>query len=56
MADHAEIIIDWQELGPLDKIPTDHGIPITISGRDIAVFRRGREIYAVDQKCYHAGE
>jgi len=39
----------------LADLPPGKGVPVTVNGRDVAVFRRGEEILAIDNECPHQG-
>ncbi len=39
----------------LDALPDGHGRRVLKAGFDVAVFRIGTELYAIDDSCPHAG-
>ena len=41
--------------GPLDAIPDGAGKLLTVAGKEIAVFRTGDHVFALDNLCPHAG-
>jgi nitrite reductase (NADH) small subunit/3-phenylpropionate/trans-cinnamate dioxygenase ferredoxin subunit len=45
----------FHSIGPIDAIPDGEGKSLQIDGVDVAVFRDGSEIYAMDDHCPHAG-
>ena len=42
------------EVAPLDKLPKDRGVRVTVGDLTIAMFRVGDEVYAIGDRCSHA--
>jgi nitrite reductase/ring-hydroxylating ferredoxin subunit len=42
-------------LGPLASFPDARGVPVSIGGVRIALFRVGERVFAVDDSCPHRG-
>ena len=42
------------EIGPVDTLPRDRGIRVTLGDDRIAMFRIGDEVFAVGDRCSHA--
>ena len=42
-------------LAPLHRIPSGRGLRVCASGHDIALFRVGETIHAIDDSCPHRG-
>jgi naphthalene 1,2-dioxygenase ferredoxin component len=43
----------WVDALSTDDLPTDDVIGIVVSGRDIAIYTVGDEVYATDNLCTH---
>jgi nitrite reductase/ring-hydroxylating ferredoxin subunit len=39
----------------LGEVPADRGLAVTIGGREIALFRVGTKVHAIDNSCLHEG-
>lgn len=37
----------------VDDVPTDRGLPVTVEGRAVALFRIGADVHAVGGRCPH---
>ena len=46
---------DWIPLIALSALPEGRGRRVCTAGLDLAVFRLGDEVYAIDDSCPHAG-
>jgi nitrite reductase (NADH) small subunit len=46
----------YEFLGSVSEIPVDSSKVFRVGNRDVAVFRTGREFYALKNKCPHQGE
>jgi nitrite reductase [NAD(P)H] small subunit len=42
-------------IGPLAELPDGHGWLVELDGQEIALFRRGREVHALENLCPHRG-
>ncbi len=42
------------EIGPLQDLPQERGIRVTVGEERIAMFRIGPEVYAIADRCSHA--
>ncbi|HEY7468964.1 MAG TPA: non-heme iron oxygenase ferredoxin subunit [Acidimicrobiia bacterium] len=42
------------EIGPIDTLPRDRGIRVTVGDERVAMFRIGEEVFAVSDRCSHA--
>jgi 3-phenylpropionate/trans-cinnamate dioxygenase ferredoxin subunit len=42
------------EIGPVETLPRDRGIRVTVGEERIAMFRVGGEVYAIGDRCSHA--
>jgi nitrite reductase (NADH) small subunit len=42
-------------VGRLDEFPDGRGTVVEVEGREIAIFRRGHEVFALDNVCPHRG-
>jgi nitrite reductase (NADH) small subunit len=42
-------------VGRLEDLPEDRGTLVEVDGREIALFRRGDEVFALDNACPHRG-
>jgi nitrite reductase (NADH) small subunit len=42
-------------VGSLETLPDGRGSLVEIAGREIALFRRGEEVFALDNVCPHRG-
>lgn len=42
------------EITPLDQLPRDRGVRVTIGNNRIAMFRIGNDVYAIGDRCSHA--
>ena len=47
--------MQWIKITPTSSIPLREGRPVTIAGRDIAIFHLPTGFMAVDNKCPHGG-
>ncbi len=45
----------WWPAARLEQLPDGLGQLVVAAGREIAIFRRGEQILAVDARCPHAG-
>ena len=43
------------EVAALQEIPSDAGKALRVQGREIALFRAGESLYAIDGVCPHEG-
>ncbi len=39
----------------LEELPDGHGWLVEVEGREIALFRRGERVYALENECPHRG-
>ena len=46
---------DWIRIGRLDEFPEGRGRVVVVSGVRVAVFRVGRELFALRDACPHMG-
>jgi naphthalene 1,2-dioxygenase system ferredoxin subunit len=44
---------NWIDAMAADELPNDDVIGVEVSGRDIAIYRIGSELYATDNICTH---
>lgn len=42
-------------VGSLSDLPDGHGWLVELEGREVALFRRGDRVYALDNLCPHRG-
>lgn len=42
-------------VGPLAQLPDGHGWLVELEGREIALYRRGDRVFALDNVCPHRG-
>jgi nitrite reductase (NADH) small subunit len=42
-------------VGPLAKLPDGHGWLVELGGQEIALFRRGADVHALENVCPHRG-
>ena len=47
---------EWQLACQVSAIPEKKGLKAKIQGRDVALFRDGEQVFALDARCYHAGK
>jgi 3-phenylpropionate/trans-cinnamate dioxygenase ferredoxin subunit len=45
---------EFLDLVAMDDLADGCGLPINVGGRQIALFRRGDEVFAIDEMCTHA--
>ena len=45
----------WVRVTPCDSIPVREGRPVTVGGREIAIFNLGDHFLATDNRCPHNG-
>jgi nitrite reductase (NADH) small subunit len=45
----------WVRVAPCDGIPVREGRPVTLAGREIAIFNLGERFLATDNRCPHKG-
>ena len=45
---------DRIRVAPLEELPDGRGVRVEASGRRIAVFRLGDQVYAIGDRCSHA--
>lgn len=45
----------WVRAARLDELPQTGGLPLTLESREIALFRAPEGVYAVSNRCPHAG-
>lgn len=43
------------DIAPLDQLPEDEGFLFRSGPHQVAIFRQGDEVYAIDNVCPHAG-
>jgi naphthalene 1,2-dioxygenase system ferredoxin subunit len=43
----------WTDAASLSDVPSDAGLGVGVAGRDIALFRVGESVYAIDNLCTH---
>jgi nitrite reductase (NADH) small subunit len=43
------------ELARVDDIPVEGGLRVEVDGQEIALFKVGEQVYAIDAVCPHAG-
>jgi nitrite reductase/ring-hydroxylating ferredoxin subunit len=46
---------DFVEVAELDQVPVGRGWPVTVDGKDLALFNVEGMIYAIDDTCLHQG-
>ena len=46
---------DFVKVAKKSELPEDTGTRVEINGREIAIFKVGEKVYAVDHICPHAG-
>lgn len=46
----------WWRIGPLDALPEGRGFLFSADGYEIAVFRVGEQVFALDDYCPHMGD
>jgi 3-phenylpropionate/trans-cinnamate dioxygenase ferredoxin component len=44
----------WQRAASVAEVVPDKGLPVTIGGKDLAIFRVGEQLYALEGVCPHA--
>lgn len=44
---------EWVDAAAEADLPDDQGLPVSVGGRDIALFRVGGAVYAIDDLCTH---
>jgi 3-phenylpropionate/trans-cinnamate dioxygenase ferredoxin subunit len=44
-----------QEIALVSDIPGDRGLGVKVDGKNLALFKVGRRVYAVENSCPHAG-
>lgn len=53
---NAEPKLSWLDIGGIDDIPVRGARRLTVASEPVAVFRiGGDEVFAIDDKCPHAG-
>jgi naphthalene 1,2-dioxygenase system ferredoxin subunit len=45
--------LQWVDAASTDELPADDVVGITISGREIAIYKVGDDVYATDNLCTH---
>ena len=45
--------LQWVDAASADELPADDVVGITISGREIAIYKVGDAVYATDNLCTH---
>ena len=45
----------WQKVAKVSDIPSEGGIVVEVGGQQVAVFKAGEKIYAIDNICHHQG-
>ena len=46
---------EWQTVAEFDDVPPGGSFLVEFDGRDVALFRDGDTVYAIDDRCPHAG-
>ena len=46
---------EWQTVAKLDDLAPGGSFLVEFAGRDVALFRDGDTVYAIDDRCPHAG-
>ncbi len=46
---------DFVEVARLDQVPVGKGWPVTVAGKELALFNVDGTIYAMDDTCLHQG-
>jgi len=46
----------WQRVCAIGDIPASRPLPVTVAGSEVLLCRSGREVFAVDALCPHAGQ
>lgn len=46
---------DFIEVARVDQVPVGKGWPVTVDGKELALFNVGGTIYAMDDTCLHQG-
>ena len=49
-------LVSFQIIGQLSDFPDGRGVEVRIGARRLAIFRRGRKLYALKNICPHEGE
>jgi NAD(P)H-dependent nitrite reductase small subunit len=47
--------MEWTKVAELDELPLGSGFRVEVGGRDIALFRVGEEVFAIENECPHYG-
>ena len=45
----------WRKVAPLDDVPAEEGLAITVDGLELAVFRDGDDLRCIQESCPHRG-
>lgn len=48
--------VRWWRVGPLDALPEGRGFLFSADGHEIALFRIGQQVFALDDYCPHMGD
>lgn len=46
---------DFVDAVPIDDIPEESAAVVEVDGREVAIVRTGKEVYALQNDCPHAG-
>ncbi len=46
---------EWKTVARIDDLPAGGSCVIDFDGRAVALFREGDQVYAIDDRCPHAG-
>ena len=46
---------DWRDVCPASEVPEDRGLRVEDRGRQVAIFRHGGELFALEGRCPHSG-
>jgi len=44
---------EWHQVCEFSKLPDGKGYPVTVDDYDIALFRQGDNVYAINDNCTH---